>query len=144
MSPSQAFNGSTNVKVVALASVPRSASTILISEGTYYGVAGVCNKTGLQVNGNGAECTYSDQFGTGASQGPQYASYWQNLGNSTWSYPPVAATPADALAKIKSRHSEQVQAQFVDGHAKAIPYKRAVGDICLWTTDADGPHPNCN
>ena len=40
-------------------------------------------------------------------------------------------------------HAGQVNCQFSDGHAKSMTYQRVVGDICLWTTDADGPHPKC-
>jgi len=45
---------------------------------------------------------------------------------------------------MKNRHSGMINCQFSDGHVKAMPYKKVVGDICLWTTDAEGAHPGCN
>jgi len=53
-------------------------------------------------------------------------------------------TDAQAPALIKARHTELVNCQFADGHAKAVRWERVVGDICLWATDFNGPHPNCN
>jgi hypothetical protein len=34
--------------------------------------------------------------------------------------------------------------EFTDTHAKSLPYQQSVGNICYWTTDAEGPHPNCS
>jgi prepilin-type processing-associated H-X9-DG protein len=50
---------------------------------------------------------------------------------------------AAAIALGKARHGGQHNCQFTDGHTKSVPYNRVIGDICLWTTDADGAHPAC-
>ncbi len=150
MSPAQAFAGvgTTNVATIANAAVPRVASTILITDASYYGVAfDASNESKLRTAGdaldkqlNGTEAKFA------TDQQPQYANYWKNIGNADWSGPTSNGTLSgvDALAKAKTRHSEQINVQFVDGHAKSFNYKRVISDVCLWTTDADGAHPNCN
>ena len=45
---------------------------------------------------------------------------------------------------IPQRHQNLINCQFVDGHVKAIHWQQVVGDVCLWTTDSDAPHPACN
>jgi len=87
---------------------------------------------------NGNEAAYFN------AQGGQYINYWMNVGNANWSWGGGTLTPAGALALGPNRHMNQVDCQFVDGHVKSVPYNRAIGDICLWTTDADGAHPACN
>ena len=148
MSPSQAFNGSTNVVTVGLAGVPRVSSTILLTDATYYGAApDVCNQSGKwnTNNANGNECNYSEFFGTSTSLAPQYKNYWKNLGNSIWSYSADGSTSVQsAIDQGKVRHNGTLNCQFVDGHVKAVAYDNVVGNVCLWTTDADGAHPNCD
>ena len=84
------------------------------------------------------------------SQGKQYKYYWKNIGNANWSYsggeggPLATGNELHTIELGKQRHNQHINVQFADGHAKAIQYNRLVGDICLWTTDADGGHPNCN
>ena len=155
MAPAQAFNGSTNVAVVSLAAIPRPSGTILVTDASYYGVVPDLNNESGQlqvancVNGNNCavELAYIN------NQGAQYKSYWKNIGNANWSYSqgdsgPLAAgasgMPQAAINLGKARHNDQVDVQFVDGHTKAIPYNRVIGDVCLWTTDAEGAHPKCN
>lgn len=143
-SPAAAVSGAgvAAVAAVADAAIPRVASTILIVDATYYGAAGdYCQASGINdyaASYNGNECTNT------RGQGPQYEFYWKNLGNSKHSFAATSPTPAQALLDIPARHQNLINCQFADGHVKAIPYKRVVGDICLWTTDADGPHPKCN
>ena len=145
MSQAVAFNGSTNVNVTALAAVPRVSSIALVTDSSYYGVVpDVNNESGmLQVDKcvNGTDC--AKELAYVNAQGAQYASYWKNIGNANWSYSGGTLTAADAIPKGKARHNEQIQVQFVDGHTKAVQYNRAIGDICLWTTDAEGAHPKC-
>ena len=147
MSPAGAFadpNG--QPAVVGLAAVPRVASTILLTDASYYGVCpDVTNESGYTQLANcstGTDCsvekTYMDK------QGTQYASYWKNIGGANWSAQGGTLNAATAIPLGKQRHNEQINCQFVDGHTKSLPYARAVGDICNWTTDADGPHPKCN
>lgn len=147
LSPAGAFadpNG--NPFTVAQAAIPRVASTIMIVDASYYGaVPDVLNASGLtdlsKLNGN--ELAFIN------AQGGQYKYYWKNIGNANWSYsggesgPLATGNEPAAIALGRQRHFQSINAQFADGHAKALPYNRVVGDICLWTTDQDGPHPNC-
>jgi prepilin-type processing-associated H-X9-DG protein len=75
------------------------------------------------------------------AQGSQYKSYWKNLGNGGWSASGGTVNAATALTRMAGRHTGTINAIFVDGHAKAIQYKKAVGDLCLWTT---GEYAGCN
>ena len=127
-------------------SVPRVASTIMVVEGSYYGaVPDIANQSGLTntANLNGNELAFIN------TQGGQYKYYWKNIGGANWSYsggesgPLAVGNEAAAIAKIKNRFGGVLPVQFADGHAKALPFQKVVGDICLWTTDADGAHPNC-
>jgi len=147
LSPAGAFAGANGQpSTIALAGVPRVSSTIIITDASYYGVAfDAGNASGMQATANcvdGTDCTVELNFANG--QGGQYKNYWMNIGNANWSYSGGSLTPAQAIPMGKARHSEQVNVQFVDGHAKSIAYNRVVGDVCLWTTDQDGAHPKCN
>ncbi|HLK61558.1 MAG TPA: DUF1559 domain-containing protein [Chthonomonadaceae bacterium] len=151
LSPAGAFAGANGQpSPVAIAAVPRVASTIIISDATYYGAAfdpnaGVGGASGYQATGDcvdGTDCTVELNYFN--AQGSQYKNYWMNIGNANWSYSGGAILPAQAVVLGKNRHSEQINVIFADSHAKALPYSRVVGDVCLWTTDADGPHPKCN
>jgi prepilin-type processing-associated H-X9-DG protein len=90
--------------------------------------------------------------------GLKYASYWANQGggigggiaysNGTDGNASVPISQADIAAAlgtsgIQSRHSGKLNVQWVDGHAKSLDWRQTIGNICYWTTDADGPHPNC-
>ncbi len=141
-----------------LAQIDRPASTILITDATYYGVAPDLSKTnesGVQIashfsNGTDATNEYNYAYNLGgAGKGQQYPHYWQNIGNSLWSYNPANTTGATtdvptSEAAIKARHTELINCQFADGHVKAVRWEKVVGDVCLWTTDTDGAHPACN
>ncbi len=146
LSPAGAFNGSGGQPAsIALAAVPRVASTVMIVDATYYGAApDVINESGLTNFNNCANAGCAAELGYLNAQGVQYKSYWKNIGNANWSWGGGTLGGAAAVPLGKGRHSEQIDVQFVDGHAKAIPYNRIVGDVCLWTTDAEGAHPNCN
>ncbi len=145
---------------VTLAQVNRPSSTILITDATYYGVApdvSTANNSGVEQTQNlsPGPCAVGTYSGPGscesnllAGQGAQYAQYWENIGNGTYNY---AGTPTAALqpvaateAMIQARHTALINCQFSDGHAKAVRWEQVVGNICMWTTDSDGPHPNCN
>jgi prepilin-type N-terminal cleavage/methylation domain-containing protein/prepilin-type processing-associated H-X9-DG protein len=101
--------------------------------------------------------------------GGQYPQYWQNLGQSLWSWNVNAsgaweASTAQATDNFngqgtdaygtstaygqeftagKSLHEGNINVQFVDGHTAALPYAQVVGQQCYWVTDVTGPHPNC-
>jgi prepilin-type N-terminal cleavage/methylation domain-containing protein/prepilin-type processing-associated H-X9-DG protein len=146
LSPAGAFNGAGGQPAsVALASVPRVASTIVVADATYYGaIPDVTNQSGLLQTANCASANCGAEIAYFNSQGGQYINYWKNIGNANWSWGGGTLSAAAAIPLGKARHNEQIDVQFVDGHAKSLPYNRVVGDVCLWTTDAEGAHPNCN
>jgi prepilin-type N-terminal cleavage/methylation domain-containing protein/prepilin-type processing-associated H-X9-DG protein len=146
LSPAGAFNDSGGQPAsVALAGVPRVSSTIMITDSTYYGaLPDVTNASGLTQKNNCADPACATEAAYFNSQGSQYVSYWMNIGNSNWSWSGGAVTPAAALQLGPPRHNNQVNCQFVDGHSKSLPYNQVVGNVCYWTTDAEGAHPNCN
>ena len=132
---------------VALAAIPRVASTIMITDASYYGVVpDIANQSGkLNTNNlSGNELVFIN------AQGGQYKYYWKNIGNSNWSYTGgeggilKSGNEAQAVALGKGRHNQNINVQFADGHAKGLNYDKVIGDVCLWTTDQDGAHPNCN
>ena len=135
----------------SLSSITRPASTIIITDATYYGVApDVSNQSGIAANYNGVSdpATLAVDKAYVAGLGAQYPQYWANLGNSKYSYASSTGAPGNPtsanLANVQARHTSLINCEFSDGHAKAIRYEQVVGNICLWATDADGPHPNCN
>ena len=147
LSPAGAYadpNG--NPATVSLAAVPRVASTILVSDATYYGAAfdpqNASGYTNFSHCVTGVDCSVELAFFN--SQGSQYKNYWQNIGNGGWSYGGGVELPADSVTAGKNRHNKMIDVQFVDGHVKAVPYERIVGDVCYWTTDAEGGHNACN
>jgi len=146
LSPAGAFaDANGNPASVALAAIPRPASIALCTDATYYGAAfdptGLSGFTQYSHCVDGTDCNVELAYFN--QQGGQYKSYWENIGNGQWSYGGGTETPAAAAAAGILRHMNQVDTQFVDGHVKAIPYNRLVGDVCYWTTDAEGSHPNC-
>lgn len=142
MSPAGNFNGAGGQpQAISATSVPRPASTIMIIDATYYGVVpDVNNLSGYtdMTKLNGLESAFID------AQGSQYRSYWKNMGGANWSYSGGTLSDADAVAKGKKLYGGQLNAQFTDGHTKSVPISKAIGNVCYWTTDQDGPHPNCN
>lgn len=148
MSPAGGFATGGQPSTVLLASVPRVSSTILTLDATYYGAnpdVTSTNDSGTQNAANcvtGTDCSVELAFLN--AQGSQYSHYWQNIGNGTWSYGGGTELPATSVTQGQQRHSQQIDCQFVDGHCKSIPYAKAVGDICNWTTDKEGAHPRCN
>lgn len=144
-----ALTGAGSVASVSDTAIPRIASTILAIDGSYYGgLSDVTNESGLtdtsKLNGN--EATYLNGLGL------QYVHYWGNLGNSNWTQaatgtgidPTVATVPTAGLTKVAARYNGKMNAVFADGHAKSVAYQQAVGNICLWSVDAEGAHPNCS
>lgn len=141
LSPAGKFNDPNGQpRSIPETTIPRIASTIMTVDASFYGaVPDVYNESGItdvsKLNGN--EKQWVDD------QGSQYKSYWKNIGNANWSYQGGTLSGKDALQLGPNRHGGVINAQFADGHAKSLPYKRVIGDICLWTTDAEGPHPAC-
>jgi len=149
LSPAAPFSGGpATITPVSTTSLPRTASTIMLVDSTYYGAApDVSNETGLldltKLNGN--EVNWVSQGG----KAPFYLNYWANIGGSKWSYaggPALtfgSALVAHDIQNGKSLFNNAINCQFADGHAKSIDYTQVIGNICLWTSDADGAHPNC-
>ena len=80
-------------------------------------------------------------------------SFWANQGAGNYSQDgsnPTYVTqstnpPASTfLQNDIARHNGRFNVEFGDTHAKNVAYQQTIGDVCLWTTDAEGPHPNCN
>lgn len=142
LSPAGKFNDpSGQPRTVSGSTIPRVASTIMLVDASYYGaVPDIYNESGLTDMSklNGSERQYIDD------QGSQYKSYWKNIGGANWSYSGGTLSGPAALGLGPKRHNGVVNAQFADGHAKSLQYKNAIGNICLWTTDADGEHPACS
>jgi len=144
MSAAASVSGGSAPPPVTESDVPRPSSIILAADATYYGVGpDVRNDTGLLQNSNGNDLAYVQ------NQGAFYLNYWKNLGNARYNWYPGGGTAsqpsvAEALAAGKTRHNGMVACLFVDGHTRAIKFERVVGDVCLWATDANGPHPACN
>jgi prepilin-type processing-associated H-X9-DG protein len=155
LSPSPNTNGSTAVPTPpSTTAIPRVASTILLIDGSYYGAAfdttssaaggsgpiagnsGVVNTANL----NGTENAYA------TAQNANYANYWQNIGDSYWTQSGfgTSLTPAQSLPLISGFQNGKINVQWTDGHAKSIAWQNAVGNVCFWSTDVDGTHPNCN
>ena len=153
LSPSTNTNGGTTVPSPPSAtSIPRVASTILTIEGSYYGAGPDITASGAGGGGgtmgesgvvdasklNGNEFNYATQPAQGGN--PNYAHYWQNIGDGDWTARNTA-TPAQAVTNIKKR--EKLNVEWTDTHAKTLAWQQAVGNVCYWSTDADGAHPNC-
>ena len=138
---------------VSNAAIPRVAATILLTDASYYAVApDMKNKSGVRLTAkcgpagkSAAPCSAENvQLLNQDKTSRAYHYYWENIGNANWSAGKGTLSAAQAVTQIKMRHHEQINCQFVDSHAKAMPWNRVVGDICLWTTDIEGPHPQCN
>ena len=129
-------------------SIPRIASTVLAVDGSYYGGGFDANNLSGVTNfahcSTGVDCSL--ELAQEALSAPQNQYYWANLGNGNWTMSEDTAAPTGTkyLPLIKGRHNGNLNAQFADGHAKSVSYLALVGDVCYWTTDAEGPHPNCS
>lgn len=158
LSPAAPWNGSSvggPSAPVNETNIQRPTNTIVLVDGTYYGAAfDVRNESGYTnpAHLNGNELAYVQGI-EGSSNIGQYESYWKNIGNSNWSYSggdtgPLAqggaGMPLAANNKVSGLWGGgQINAQFADTHSKALPFAKVIGDVCYWTTDADGQHPAC-
>ena len=132
-------NGGATPTPPSTTSIPRVASTILSIEASYYGAGpDVQNNSGVTDTSklNGQEAAYIQ------AQNANYLNYWKNLGDADWTARGGAGlTDAAAVQAIKKR--DKLNVEWSDGHAKTLPWQQAVGNICYWSTDVDGAHPNC-
>jgi len=142
LSPSTLPGGGSTVPPMlpTLTSIPRVASTIMIMDASFYGAApDVSNQSGLWnfAYGNGFETAYVQ------SQNPNYLAYWMNQGASNWSQSGGLVTPVQALSMIPMRYNGRLNVAWSDGHSKSLDWHVTVGNICYWSTDIEGAHPNC-
>ncbi len=132
--------------------IPRIASTVLLVDANYYGAGpDITNETGLRdtskctTDGGASNCSAESAYVSG--QNTNYIHYWANLGQGNWTQNGQGDLPgsvATYLKLVKGRHNGKLNAQFADGHAKTIDAISLVTNICYWTTDQEGSHPNCN
>lgn len=151
LSPADPFDASGQGlgKSISGTAIGNPAGVVMIADARYYGaVPDIMNESGkLNLSKfTGTELSTLQTYVN--NQGSQYKYYWKNLGGSNWSYTggesgPLAAGAgtAKAYALGKGFASGTLNAQFADGHAKAIQYDRMIGDICLWV--ADGTVASC-
>ena len=151
LSPAGAYAGTSPAPVsVSLASITRPSTTINIVDATYYGAApDILGQSGMSPRGanttsgtdcTGGSCTDAAFF---ASQGGQYQNYWENIGNANWSWGGGALSATDAKTLGPTRHFDTINCLFADGHVKSLKYNEVISNICLWATDINGPHPQC-
>ena len=159
--------------VVKHASIKRPSDIIeVLDAGFFCAAPDLLNSSGLlqtsyasnAANPDGQEYDALQQANDVAfadSQGSQYDNYWANIGGAAWNWygggdavyagQPMPGAGGDrAVEDGQARHNGNVNALFLDGHVKAIPYSEAVGNICDWAVDynipaADyyGSHPFC-
>ena len=149
LSPAAAFGGGgTSQQPINYTSIPRVASTIMIVDANYYGASmDVNNDSGFTIFSHcvdTTDCNLEATQITGHGNNPQNVHYWQNVAGGTWSYGGGTQLPADSVAASLPFFSGKPNVQWVDGHAKSLPYQQIVGDVCNWTTDVEGNHPLCN
>jgi prepilin-type processing-associated H-X9-DG protein len=129
-------------------SIPREASTVLAVDGSYYGGGFDANNLSGLTNfahcSTGVDCSL--ELAQENASAPQNQYYWANLGGGNWTLSEDTAAPSGAKYNplIATRHNGRLNAQFADGHAHNLSYNVLVGDVCYWTTDVEGGHPNCN
>ncbi|HWD37593.1 MAG TPA: prepilin-type N-terminal cleavage/methylation domain-containing protein [Fimbriimonas sp.] len=136
--------------------IPRIAGTIMIMDAGYYGAApDVLNNSGFTNFGNltaPGDGSTEANFISAQHTSDFYLYYWMNQGGGAWSVNAdgsgsgvgTSTDFAKAMTAIPSRHSGRLNVQWTDGHARNLDWHQTVGNICYWTTDADGAHPNCN
>jgi prepilin-type N-terminal cleavage/methylation domain-containing protein/prepilin-type processing-associated H-X9-DG protein len=126
--------------------IPRVAGTIMFIDASFYNVApDVLNASGLTNTAHliTPDGSTEENYLTNGGAYTWETSYWANIGAADWSAEMGGLTAATAVSKGQSLFNGKLNVQFTDGHAKGLQYSQAVGDICHWSTDADGAHPNC-
>jgi len=133
---------------VSTTASPRVATTFLYSDATFHIAApDVYNYSGytylnhlITTNGQyeAAEMTFN------ATLAPFAVNYWENLSNGDYTLQgdPTGYAPT-AVTKGLNLFAGKVNTSFLDGHAKSMSYQQVVGDVCYWTIDQEGGHPNC-
>ena len=120
LSPAGAFSGANGQPATVVETqVDRSSNVVVIANASYYGlVPDVFNESGQLDTSKFAGTELADLQANINSQGAQYKYYWKNIGGGMWSY--------------SNGEAGNLNAQFVDGHAKSTPYSKLIGDVCMW------------
>jgi len=162
MSPAAGVLSGTNAPfAVQDSNVSRPASTVMITDATYYGVgpdidgatgavyygSTANNGSNTNTNNNGqTELAVDKAWELVQDKGSyQYEGYYGNVGNNLYGYNPngTASSPNSSAGDVvvnetpngHYRHTGVINVQFVDGHTKAIPYNQLVHNMCYWVTD---------
>lgn len=166
-SAASSSGGSTSLpSAVSNTSIPRISSTILAMDSGYWKTGpDVVNATGLTNCSHltagvcplqgGTNVEYYQVIGgtVPANQSPYFVSFWANQGGGHYSqngsnpkYVTASTNPSASqfLAQDLSRHNGRFNVEFTDTHAKNMDFHVTIGDVCYWSTDVEGPHPNCN
>jgi prepilin-type N-terminal cleavage/methylation domain-containing protein/prepilin-type processing-associated H-X9-DG protein len=155
LSPAAPFGGSgTTPAAVAYGSIPRVAGTIMLVDATYYGAAfDPTNESGLTNFSHCVDvtdCNLEAQAVSFNGASNFYLNYWANIGGGNWSYSGGPALDSNGpisqgfVNAGKQLFNGKVNVQWTDGHAKSLQYASVVGDVCYWSTDIEGAHPNCS
>lgn len=142
LAPSASVYGGTTAlpSSVTTTSVPRPASTLLLMDATFEGAApDASNESGIWNIGhaNGLEAAFLNNLD------PNYNQFWMNQGGSNWSQTGGTVTPLQAGNLIPTLYNGRLNVAWTDGHTKSLDWHQTVGDICFWSTDIEGAHPNC-
>ncbi|MCW5937733.1 MAG: prepilin-type N-terminal cleavage/methylation domain-containing protein [Fimbriimonadaceae bacterium] len=145
LSPSGIYSGTNEQPAtVPETSIPYPASTIeMVDSGFYSAVPDVQNHSGFL---NSSRLTAQELTAVRQlveDQGAHFKFYWKNIGGGKWSfsggesgqYAGTTPNSAGVIAAVKAGEKlfgGQIVAQYVDGHASSIQYKKAIGDICSW------------
>jgi prepilin-type N-terminal cleavage/methylation domain-containing protein/prepilin-type processing-associated H-X9-DG protein len=161
LAPADQFNGGAGPLPIKLAQIQSTATTVAVVDGSYYGAFPDFNSTsGITFNmgnttanspGNSGAAAVSD---FAADLGAQYANYWENIGNSKWSWNVNASNNWLSSAGTGSafendelnanpngnspytgrqRHMGTINTLFTDGHVKAMQYNNLISQACYWT-----------
>lgn len=105
-----------------MAAVVAPADTVAMTDAMYYNVL---PKNPCRLIGE----TYGTATSPVDPTSSSYPRYWKNIGNSYINFAPLVE-PSDAQAERlgKSRHSEQINTIYLDGHSKSMQYGRLIND----------------
>ncbi len=145
LSPAGAFSGATGQPApVVETNVGNTAGIIEMIDASYYGVVpDIYNESGLLDQTKFASGELAAMRTMIDSQGAQYRYYWKNMGGANWSFTngesgPLksggSGMPKAAIDMVKKPWGVKLNAMFVDGHAAAVDFSKAIGNICYWAT----------
>jgi len=144
LSPANGTDGGSTVPTPpTTTSIPHPSTTIMVVDGGYYGAAMDINNESLFTDTTKLNGTEKTSNALWTVNNGYYQHYWKNVGEADWSLNGGALSNNDAIAKIQKRYGGKLNVQWADGHAKSLDWKPVIGNICYWTTDADGAHPAC-